>query len=235
MDYVSNVGSFIFDVSGGYQVNHIVLGKWDNGGDSVTFKDLKIVRLDNQVDTVHEVNDHFIKKAVDDNLTHTFTDSQKAVPVLWHAFLYRGYDYYFDREGWGLNKSKVKKLFKTYLTKIENEIKTMVSCYQQDLDLDLKNPGSDDPDRPCPTNKRYPFDGFGLSQCSRNILQLNHTFVNSLQAHLLIAYAISDYLDQDQKNKLQEQDTDERRFSADSFKKSVFINRVDAICVHLRP
>jgi hypothetical protein len=103
----SNYNSFPDLYTGSYlmpptTINWIVLGKWDTGANVVSFKNLKVVDLDDSVLSVDEVNAHFIKKTLESSdflqLISNSTSgngSNGFQNALWIAFLYRGYDYYF--------------------------------------------------------------------------------------------------------------------------------------------
>lgn len=136
--------------------NYIVLNKINTGGDSVTFKDLKIIRLDNAVSSVDDVNAYFLKRTV----TSPYMSTLESSNPLWAAFVYRGYDYYYGTN----NQVKVQQLYDSYITKLKNNVA-----------LNLPRYGSEE------------------------TIQINHGFINNLQADPIVTYGLYGYLRSDQR------------------------------------
>ncbi len=123
------IGSYTYR---GGPINYLVLGKWNSGGDQVTFKSLKVVKLDANITTTDEVNAYFIKRTLNSgafsNLFSTGfsgNGSGGMQNLLWAAFLYRGNDYYFRTN----NKVKVQELFDAYLALMANEYTSALASW----------------------------------------------------------------------------------------------------------
>jgi hypothetical protein len=121
-------GSMVYDQQQN-PLAYVVLGKWHAGGDPVTFKGLRFVRLDSQIDDVHEVNAYFIKKTV----STTYFQNAVANPNtpmsdnLWLAFLYRGYDYYFKTD----HRADVRTLVDRFIAGLPAYIDASLPSYGQ--------------------------------------------------------------------------------------------------------
>ncbi len=120
-----NLGSFPDLYTGPYtldsqKINFIVLGKWNSGGNPVSFKNLKIYELDDSLSSLDEINAHFIKKTVESDafssmITGLSSDTSGGgnfSNALWLAFVYRAYDYYFRTD----HRADVQDLVDFYLS-----------------------------------------------------------------------------------------------------------------------
>ncbi len=97
-------GDYILDPK--YKINYIAIGKWNKGGDPVTFKNLKIFKLNSSIAyNVDEINAYFIKRAVESPNFINYSDP------LWKALFLRGYDYYFGTN----HKTEVQQLVQQYI------------------------------------------------------------------------------------------------------------------------
>jgi hypothetical protein len=134
----SNYGSFPDMYSGSYtyrgnRPNYIVLGKWDTGPEAAVFTNLTITRLDNQIQSFHDINAHFIKKAVESpefetlvsNSTQFSNGSSGYGIAIWTAFLYKAYDYYFGTD----HTSRIQELYDFFLTYYAQKVAASVSQY----------------------------------------------------------------------------------------------------------
>ena len=169
------IGSYIYRNPA--PLKYIVLNKYNDGGDSVTFKDLKITRLDNSLISVEDVNAYFIKQAVESNVflqllnnSASFNGINGFQNALWVAFLYRGYDYYFGTN----HRTEVQQMTDKFLDYLPTYVNDTINSYNT---------------RVCIT--QYPM-GWNEAKCT------NHQYINAIQATPFIFYAISDYLRNDQ-------------------------------------
>lgn len=169
----ANFGSFPDLYTGSYtfrpttNMNYIVLGKWNAGGDAVTFKNLTITKLDSSVASVDEVNAYFIKKTLESsafqqliNNSGSFDGTGGFQNALWAAFLYRGFDYYFGTN----NITRVRSLFDQYLAVLPSYVDGNIPSY-----------------------------GTNATQ------SINHSFINSIQSNPIVAWGLSGYLTESQR------------------------------------
>lgn len=115
------IGPYLFKFTN--PLNYIIIGKFNQGGNPVTFKNLKIIKLDSSVASVDEVNAHFIKKTVESNAftqligtTSSLNGTGGFQNALWAAFLYRGYDYYFRTDHRALIQQYIDNYYLPSLT-----------------------------------------------------------------------------------------------------------------------
>lgn len=126
------IGSYTFDQTRKYKVNYIVLGKWNSGGSPVTFRNLKVFKLDNSISNVDEVNAHFIKKTLNSATFSKLVSSEASFNgtngfqnALWSAFLYRAHDYYFQTN----HVDEIRRLVDIYLDTLPSYVNQNISRY----------------------------------------------------------------------------------------------------------
>ncbi len=135
------IGSYIFQFTNPF--NYITLAKRDQGGDPITFKNLRIVKLDNSVASVEEINAYFIKRTVEsDAFTKLVTTTTSGngtggfQNALWISFLYRGYDYYFKTDHQALVQRYIDDY---YLPGIKNYIDQNLPRYGTESTLSINH------------------------------------------------------------------------------------------------
>lgn len=123
-------------------LKYIVLGKWNQGGDRIIFKNLKVIELDNTISSVDEVNAHFIKKTLENKHFQqlisgedVFNGTSGFGNALWAAFLYRGYDYYFHTN----HLSQVQQYVDYFLNYLPTYIDQNINRYGNESTLAINH------------------------------------------------------------------------------------------------
>jgi hypothetical protein len=120
-------GSYIYRPNPDKKFKYIVLNKMDTGGESVTFKNLKITKLDSDINTVEDVSAFFFKKNVEKYINSpipsfaltecdgpsTVNTSDQALRI---ALNIRMYDYYFNQD----HRKLVQDYYDIFLKGMEN-------------------------------------------------------------------------------------------------------------------
>jgi len=138
----ANFGSFpntylgAYTYRNGQPLNYIALAKWNDGGNTVTFQNLKVIKLDNVINNIDEVNAYFIKRTVESSAflntisqTGGANGSSGYGNALWAAFLYRAYDYYFKTN---------------HVADVQNLVDTFLQYFPADVDTNLARYGKED-------------------------------------------------------------------------------------------
>jgi len=106
--------------------NYIVLGKYNSGGDKVTFKNLKVTKLDNSPSSVEDVNAYFIKKAVEAGPFKNVDPKNFANDNGIHAAAaLRLYDYYYGTN----NRELIGKIIDQYLAYLKGRVADATNAY----------------------------------------------------------------------------------------------------------
>jgi hypothetical protein len=181
------VGSMTFRKTKAF--NYIVLGKWDTGVNTIRFRDLKFTRLDSVISSIDDVNAYFLKQTINSPAFSTLVQSNPtafgtagsggAQDLLWAAFAYRGYDYYFGTD----HKADVQRLVDKYLSYLTPYLTTYLSCYDTHA---CAIPGA-------PQNKLD------------STLAMNHYLINNIQSNPFVVFALSSYLTGDQWRKFHDE------------------------------
>jgi hypothetical protein len=187
-------------------LNYIVLSKFDTSPGSITFKNLRVTKLDGSIPDVDAVNAFFIKKAFTE--AYPYAKTKMANKTLsWGeaetmAWLLRGYDYYFATPG--AHKAEVVGLLKYALNDANPSVRKVIAdnLPRYNVNTFIKNSdystcmSTRAPQLP-PNQQAWEYCMQKLSvNGARDVpFAVNHSLVNSMAGSTLFLLAVNDYID----------------------------------------